>query len=72
MTPRATFYPKPKTNFTGFNTADLLALPHIKDGFMVSEKVDDFRMAINSKRNFKYLHIACFLVVKIMLIYAKI
>ena len=39
MTARATFYPKPKTSFTGFHTADLLALPQIKDGFMVSEKV---------------------------------
>ena len=30
MTPRATFYPKPETNFTGFNTAHLRLCPAFK------------------------------------------
>ena len=30
MTTRATFYPKPKANFTGFNTADLRLCPTYK------------------------------------------
>ena len=30
MAPRATFYPKPETNFTGFNTVDLRLCPTYK------------------------------------------